>query len=384
MDWRTVLDAAIAERGVENLAAEAVEVLARESPDVHADPDLRELARRSAAAILAYVAGVIRGEGELETSESPPQAVAYAREMARRNVPMTELARAYRVGQRVLWRYGVAELRARISDEGDVATAIESYTEATLLTGEVLMANALERYAAERDRWVRSADAVRRATVRELLAGGSADLTSAAARLRYELRRPHVAFVVWADDDDAVLESTAVAVGGPSSLVVPLGEGLVAGWCPPGGLDLAAGGGARLAVGLPGDGLKGFRRSHAQAMEARRVARLGGLNGAVAYEDVALAALLTKDAEQAQAFAERELGGLAAEDAARLAETVLEVLVLQGSPRRAAQRLGLHENTVAKRVRAAEDVLGRPIGERPVETLAALLILRATRPAGVA
>jgi hypothetical protein len=34
---------------------------------------------------------------------------------------------------------------------------------------------------------------------------------------------------------------------------------------------------------------------------------------------------------------------------------------------------------VAKRVRAAEEILDRAIDERPVETLAALIILRATR-----
>lgn len=379
--WRTVMDAALAERGPDELAARAVEVLVRESPDVHTDPDLRELAQRSAAAMIAYVTGVIRGEVALEPAESPPQAVAYARELARRNVPMTELARAYRVGQRVMWRFGVAELRARISDETAVATAIETFTEATLLTGDVLMGNALERYAMERDRWVRSADAVRRATVRELLGGGPVDQAAAAARLRYELRRTHVAFVVWADDDDAVLESVAVAVGGPSSLVVPLGAGVVAGWGAPSAIDLLAGADARVALGLPGTGLAGFRRSHGEALEARRVARLGGLEGAVAYEDVALAALLTRDEEQALAYAQRTLGDLAAPDHARLAETVLEVLALQGSPRRAAQRLGLHENTVAKRVRAAEEILGRSIGAQPVETLAALLILRATRPA---
>ena len=376
--WAAVLDAALADRRVEELAAQTVDVLVRESPAVHSDPDVRELARRSAAANLALVAAVVRGETDFE-AQSPPQATAYARELARRNVPMDELARAYRLGQRVVWRFGVAEIRARIAEPAAVADAIEAYTEATLAGGEVLMGLALERYAIERDRWVRSADALRRATVQELLAGGAVDVGAASARLRHELRRTHVAYVVWAEADDAILESAAAAVGGPASLVITLGGGLVAGWCAPDALEPGAAPEALVAVGLAGEGLKGFRTSHAQAMEARRVARLGRLESPVAYADVALTALLTNDPEQARAFAARELGDLAAPDAERLAETVLEVLVLQGSPRRAAQRLGLHENTVAKRVRAAEEVLGREIGARPVETLAALLILRATR-----
>jgi DNA-binding PucR family transcriptional regulator len=131
-----------------------------------------------------------------------------------------------------------------------------------------------------------------------------------------------------------------------------------------------------VAIGEPGDGLDGFRRSHAEALEARRVAQLGGLAGAVRYADVALVALLTKDPAQARTFAERQLGPLMASDAAttRLAETLLAVLRAQGSPRHAAMRLGVHENTVAKRVRTAEQALARSIGERPDELLAALLI----------
>jgi DNA-binding PucR family transcriptional regulator len=248
------------------------------------------------------------------------------------------------------------------------------------------MGSALERYSLERDKWVRSADAVRRSTVEALLSGGPVDIDAASSRLRYELRREHVAFVVWADAADAVLESAATAAGGAGALVIPLGAGVVAGWCPEHALAAEpAIGDAHVAVGEPGYGLDGFRRSHAEACEARRVARLSGLHGTVRYVDVALTSLLTRDLEQARAFAARVLGDLGGEDSAtrRLADTVLAVLEAQGSPRHAAQRLGLHENTVAKRVRAAEELLGRSIDERPAELLAALLVNRATRPPGI-
>jgi DNA-binding PucR family transcriptional regulator len=370
--WQSVLDAALARTGVDGLAATAVDALAREWDVLRDDPDLRDLARRSAAANLALVAEVARGDLDLATAEPPPQAIAYARELARRNVPMAELARSYRIAQHVMWRFGVDELH------GD-ADAIEQYTDATFATGDVLMGNALERYAQERDRWVRSADALRRETVLKLLSGEPTDVAAASARLRYELRRAHVAFVVWAETEDAGLETTAIAVGGAGALVVPLGAGTMAGWCAPGALDHDIATEARVAFGLPGEGTEGFRRSHLQAMEARRIMRLSGLRGPVDYDEVALAALLTADLDQARAFAVSELGALAAPDVARLADTALEVLAQQGSPRRAAQRLGLHENTVAKRVRAAEEALGRPITERPAQTLAALMILRVVR-----
>jgi len=99
---------------------------------------------------------------------------------------------------------------------------------------------------------------------------------------------------------------------------------------------------------------------------------------------VALLALLTKDPDQARAFAERTLGPLTAGDppTRRLAETLLVVLEEEGRPRRAAARLGVHENTVAKRLRAVKELLGSDPAERPADMLAALLILRATHADG--
>ena len=367
--WRDVLSAAFDERGAEWLTGLAMEELGRAQP-LREDPDLRELAQASTAANLQLVLELARRDAPALPVEATPQAVAYARELARRNIPIAELARGYRVAQHLLWRFGVRALRARLSED-DAAAAIEAYTEATFATGDALIGSALDHYAAERDRWVRSADALRRATVQDLLDGECSDAGVASGRLRYELRREHVAFVVWEAD-----EATALAVGGRGALVVPFGPGVIAGWCAPSALNAD---GARIAVGRPGSGIAGFRRSHVEAMEARRVARLGGLDGVVRYADVALVALLTKDLEQARAFAERTLGRLAEES--RLAETVLCLLEAQGSPRHAAQRLGIHENTVAKRVRAAEEILGRPVTERPLELFAALLINRAVHAA---
>ena len=374
-DWRTVIDAALAETGIDRLAERAIETLMRENPLLRDDPDLRELARRSSAANLALVAEVARGNLGLGEVEPPAAAGAFARELARRNVPMAELARDYRAVQHVLWRFGVDELRRRIPDAAAVAVAIEEYTDATFATGDVFMDRALERYARERDLWVRSADAVRRASVEEVLAGEPVDADQASRRLRYELRRTHLAFVVWARDEDAAPDVAAAAIGGPRALTVSLTAGTVAGWCAPEALEPAAGGEhVGVAVGEPAAGIAGFRRSHAEALEARRLA--GDRPGPVHYRDIALAALLTHDAESARAFAERELGALAGHE--RLETTVLALLEAQGSPRRAAAALGVHENTVAKRVRAAEEKLGQRVAERPVELATALLISRAS------
>lgn len=375
--WQDVLAAELTDQGAGRLADLAVATLEREMPLLRADRALRDLARSSTVANLLLVADIATGAVSLHDAAAPAQAVAFARELARRNVPMSELARTYRVVQHEMWRVGVAQIRRRMTDGDEMAAAVENLTDATFATGEVLMSTALERYADERDRWVRSADALRRETVEAVLDGGPGlDADAASARLRYELRREHVGFVVWSDGDEAAPESAAAALGGAGALLIPLRAGATAGWCHPDTLDLAAAeAGAGVALSTAGEDVDGFRRVHHEAVEAERVARMAGLEGPVRYADVALVALLTKDLDQARAFAARELGELGSADA-RIADTVLAVLETQGSPRRAAQRLGVHENTVAKRVKAAEALLGHPVDERPAELLAALLIAR--------
>ena len=126
--------------------------------------------------------------------------------------------------------------------------------------------------------------------------------------------------------------------------------------------------GVRLALGEPGSGLDGFRRSHEEAAQARRVASLAGRPpGAITrYRQVALRALATADLPRAREFVQRELGPLAADDdvSLRLAGTLRAYLDEQASRSRAAKRLGIHENTVSYRVRQAEELLGRRVDER--------------------
>ena len=383
--WREALQAAGQEAGIESLAELTLESMKHALPVLRGDPDLLQAARSSSAANIALVTELIARRETLTDLESPPQATAFARELARRNVPVADLARAYRVAEIALWRWAVAEVRARVPAEG-LADALEGASEAVFETGDAFSTLVTERYALERERWMRSADAVRSATVQELLDGAPTDPLSASRRLRYELRQRHAAFVVWGGSDGSVPETAAAGVGGSRALLVPMGPDLIAGWAPPDAVDPhAAEGTAHVALGTPREGLAGFRSSHLEAMEARRVSRLLAVGvDPIHYDDVALLALLTKDLDQARAFARRTLGPLAGDDAAtrRLADTLLVLLEEEGRPRRAAARLGVHENTVAKRLRAIVELLGEDPAERPADMLAALLILRSARAEG--
>src|SRR5947208_1423733 len=213
--WQDAVTAALGDLGVGGLGAIAFEALEAELPLLRDEPDLAEAARASVLANVGLVLDIASGAASLADLEPPPAAVSFTRELARRNVPVAELDRAYRLSQHALWRWSVGEVRRRVGDDAAVAAAVESLAEAAFTLGDALTAVVMARYAAERERWVRSADAVRKATVDEILAGDLVDRDAASRRLRYELRQSHQAFVVWAEADDAVPENAAAAVGGP-------------------------------------------------------------------------------------------------------------------------------------------------------------------------
>jgi DNA-binding PucR family transcriptional regulator len=118
-------------------------------------------------------------------------------------------------------------------------------------------------------------------------------------------------------------------------------------------------------------------------MHARRIAQLTRRRpGSVTrWTDVALAAVASADLELAQQFVASELGPLVRDDdqTARLAATLRVYLEEQMSPRRAAQRLGVHENTIANRIRAVREQLGHPIEDRACELQVALRLVALAR-----
>jgi DNA-binding PucR family transcriptional regulator len=134
-----------------------------------------------------------------------------------------------------------------------------------------------------------------------------------------------------------------------------------------------------VAVGEPGVGLDGLRRTREQALETARVQRaLGPAEHRCLWaREVRLETMLLGDEQRARRFLADELGRLAAPDvgAGRLRETLLAWLAT-GSHVSAAAMLGVHENTVRNRIRAAEAMLGTPLLGRRTELQVALRLER--------
>ena len=248
----------------------------------------------------------------------------------------------------------------------------------------------VEEFGTERERMLRSAEQVRVDTVRAIMGGGPVDTEAASLRLGYELRRHHVAMRVSSGASEveglerAVGEAAAALAGG-EPLVIASGAARFDVWC--GSFDPPATDaleryepppGVIVAFGKPSHGVAGFRSSHTEAKQAARISALLGAatRSVTSYARVELVSLLASDLPRARSFVASQLGPLAATEgtAERLRETVLAFLVSGGSPTRVAEELFVHKNTVADRIRRAEEMLGRDVNDSPLELGAALML----------
>jgi DNA-binding PucR family transcriptional regulator len=327
--------------------------------------------------------------------EAAGPALAYAQDLARFGLPLEVIFQVGHVGQSQIRKDWIERFSALQGDERAVGAM--GYCESfTFLWMEALYRQWRESFLAEREVWEESVAAVQLETVRAILRGETANEKLAGRRLRYELAGPQRAFLLWSeepvvDEDDVLVRARRVgeAVGGSQLLLIPLAGGMVAGWVNTGDtiatdqvrnlLRETDGPPLRVAFGSAQVGLEGFRRSHEEALETRRVARLPGRAGPVhEYRAVALTALTTSDVEQARRFVVDELGTLAARDDAtvRIATTLKAYFEELGNAGRVARRLGIHKNTVLYRLQRAEQLLGRPLDERHLELHIALTLAR--------
>ncbi|SOJ53038.1 Purine catabolism regulatory protein [Mycobacterium simulans] len=387
----------LAERAAE-IAAAVNTYTSERLTDLLSSAEALEVNRASTeASIRDFAEVLIAGADPAEAARLGPPTLAYAQAGAQQGIPLTTLMRSYRLAHAETSRHfnAILDTHARNADELKVASELGSawmfaYADAALCLVE-------EVYTAERDRWLRSAAASQAETIRTILAGQPIDTDVASRRLRHEVSRVHVAAIAWLESHEegrntqAILEAAirdiAALVGNQKPLVYPLGILSVAAWIsshsdvPSKVLDelrfrTATAPGVRVAIGEPARGIAGFRASHFEALEAQRVAALAArpVGSVTRYHNVSLRAIATADIEQARAFVRRELGRLGSDDETtrRLVATLRTYLDENCSRGRTAKRLHVHENTVAYRIRQAEEILGRSIDRRTLELRVAL------------
>lgn len=365
------------------------ERLLREIDYLDGDERLLEVLTASLEANIGTLTHILRHGIAASNAETPPAAVEYARRLAQRGIPVSSLVRCYRLGQDSFLRWCLEELK-RYGGEAHVvsATALElvGITSAYI---DLATQRMVAEYEDERDRWALNQGAVRAGRVRDLLDGRDVDLESAEVALDYGFRQQHLGLVVWGDREQPgdsplpALERMVRSLGQRMGclkppLFVPVDELSAWVWLPLGQRTVwdnevlaeaaeAVDRPIRVAVGAPGGGVRGFRRSHRQASQAQAVVVAGQkpAPSVTGFEEVGHVALMCNDIEETRAWVADILGALALDDEphARLRETVRVFLSSGGSYAAAAAHLGMHKNSVQYRLRKAEEVLGRPVRE---------------------
>lgn len=400
--WSTVVQKAaveLTERAREISDAVVAYVGAR-LPDLLDNPEGLEANRASTEASIRDFADILRsGADPVVAVKLPSATMDYAVDGAQHGVLLTTLMRSYRLAHAATSQHLKAILARHVTDADELNVATDLCSTALFAYVDIALCLVEDAYTTERERWLRSAAASQAETIGTILSGQPIDIDVASRRLRHDLRRVHVAAVAWLDTHEegrnslalleAAIRDIAAAIGNQHPLVQPLGTLSIAAWIstnsevPSRVLDelrfrTAPAQGVRVAIGEPARGIAGFRTSHLEALQAERVARLADYRkGSVTrFNDISLRSLTTADMDQALSFVARELGPLGATDETtrRLAATVRTYLDENGSRGRAAKRLHVHENTVAYRLRQAEELLGRPLDKRTLELRVALAL----------
>lgn len=358
-------------READALAHRMAARIAREVPELAGpEPELRSALLASCQGNMQVSIAALAGDRDIP-ADPPPDARQFARLAARIGVPVAAALRAYRIGHALVWERWL-ELVERDIGENDLRPGIlrESsrfmFAYVDHVSAAVSEIHAAELEAVRRGREQRALELVRGVLdAREVVA------PDALEALGYPLDAWHVAIVIDGPDARAALQAVARGAQASASLLVPLAGELAWGWVarrrplPPLG-PLEPPGGTTLAMGEPARGAEGFRLTHAQAGEAHRVRTLAG-GALVRYRDVAMAALALRDRDAARRFARYELGALAGDGTrpAVLRETLRQWFASGQNAASAAARLGVHENTVANRLRTVERQIGRaPAGRR--------------------
>jgi DNA-binding PucR family transcriptional regulator len=240
----------------------------------------------------------------------------------------------------------------------------------------------VEAHGAEREIWLQGRTLRHRQTVDAILDRVELDPAASSRRLGYDLSLWHVGLILWLDEvigseqDQTQLDHTArafaQALGVSRPLLIPVDGLTLWAWLPLLTRPVAdtpwpslSEGSIRVAVGQPARGIDGFRASHDEAQAAKALAsRVHLSDPIVSHIDVETMTLIDDHPDRLSRFVARQLRQLASDDdhAARLRGS-LRAYLHTGSANIAAAQTNLHRNTMNRRLKAAEQLRGRPLND---------------------
>jgi hypothetical protein len=378
---RADLSARLAARRDEIEQAVLTRVYAVSAPTEPQDPEYIEGLRTAVPAALDYALTVVE-RGEERAPSPPPALLAQTRLAARNGIGLDTVLRRYSAGYVLLSDFLVEEAEKSGLRATDLQRLMRS--QAAL---DVLLAAVGEEYSREAGKRPSTSEQRRAERIERLLSGELLDTSG----LDYDFGGFHLGLIAKGLGAEEAFRHLAVALG-CRLLTVCRGEGAMWAWL--GGrqvLDMDElsrhvcaqwPAQATLAIGEPGEDLPGWRFTHRQARSALPIA-LRGSERVVRYADVALLASTLQNDLLATSLRQLYLWPLEGErDGGEAARATLRAYFTAGrNVSSAAAALGVNRNTVASRLRAIEEAIGRQLSSCGPELEAALRLAELSGPA---
>lgn len=313
---------------------------------------------------------------------APPTDAFGTRAMAQLGVSLDWILTGFRVGHRCHWEAWMDLVDSKVSDAETRRRLLDHGSKFFFDYVDRLSALLTEEYERERERAHRKRGGERTVLVHQLLNGAEHD----SQRVGWPLEDHHLGMLAWGDAPDRTLQELGATLG-RSVLIVESGmEGTRFGWASGGGPLGAAQERAissftpshgQLALGLEAAGVAGFVLTNRQARRAGWVAWSTD-EPVTRFRDVALEGLAVEDEESARAFVNAELRGFADDSprSRRLRATLLAYFRADQNAAAAGASLGVHQQTIANRIKAVEEKLGSRVGARRGELELALRLHR--------
>jgi hypothetical protein len=395
------VSAANVESRLTEMSHDVWEHLLIEIPQVRGDEILERILLASVKENVATLLHILENDIPLENLEGLASANEHARRLAQRDVPVSALIRAYRIGHWRFLQWCLDELDRRGADDVVSADVNRRMLKVSFGYIDSVTEHVIEVYHLERERWLLGQTAMRAARVRDILAEKDVDLDMAEAALGYRLRQNHLGLTAWLPaltrDGaglarlDRLTHEIAKELDCPvRPLFVPRDEGLAWAWLPFGShsevswerLSSVVESGepsVRVCAGSVQRGIEGFRSTNREALRAQELATAASPGHRfTAYPQVAPVALMCKNLPDLRTWVGRVLGPLAVDDeqCARLRETLHDFLATGCNYTATASSEILHKNTVHYRIRKAEKIMGHSVQAGHTDLEVALLAVK--------
>jgi hypothetical protein len=360
---RSLLSERLRARLPELKTAIATRVYAISDPRDVTDPAYVEGLNAALAAAVEYRLEVLE-VGERRVSEVPAELLAQARLDARDRVPLDTVLRRYFAGNALF-----ADFLAEEAEGAGVPNAVlRNLLAAQATVGDRLLAAVSAEHAREAQVRPSGTAERRRECVKRLLAGEFADHSE----LEYDLEAQHLGLMAKGEGAEALMRELAKGLDRRLLAVKREEEPVWACWLGGSQPTEAAeagrvlGGlatkGVVVTIGEPAEGLAGWRFSHLQAKAALAAAERRGAT-LTRYAEVAFEAAILRDDLLARSLRQLYLEpreGM--RDGGKVArETLRAYFAAERNISSTAAALGVDRRTVRNRIRAIEELVGRPL-----------------------